>query len=176
MRFPGLASALLLVTGCAPDLSTLEAVEVERARVVGTRLSSVALFGGGTWGTGTLEVDGSAGELLEVPVTLRGGTLGAILDLTREEPELQLELPDQPVTADQLLGSYRGSTEEIVVIAGVDVRHLHNEHGVGIDQATLAWGLGVMFAYEWLRIRVDGDRHLVQDTGWSSDDGLEEVP
>ena len=166
---------LLLIIGCAPDLSALEAVEVERASVVDVHLTSVALVGGGTWGRGTLEVDGMGGEQLVVPVTLRGGALGAIMDFTREEPDLLLELPGQPVTADQLLGGYRGSAEEFVVIVGVDVRHLHNEHGVGIDQANLALGLGVMFAYEWLRIRVDGSRELAQDTGLILDD-LEEAP
>lgn len=159
-----LVVTLGLCLGCSPDLGWLEAVEVQRAWVEVDQLTSVAFIGGGTWGTGTMVVEGQQGEQLEVPVTLRGGTLGAILDATREEPDLFLELPDDPITADQLLGAYRGSTEEIVVIAGVDVRHLHNEHGVGIDQASLALGLGIMFAYEWLRIRVDGDRSIIQDT------------
>jgi len=161
---------LLLLVGCAQDLSELEAVEVERANIVGVQLTSVALFGGGTWGRGTLEVDGLHGEQLVVPVTLRGGALGAIVDITRQEPDLLLELPQQTITADQLLGSYRGSAEEVVIIAGVDVRHLHNEHDVGIDQANLALGFGVMFAYEWLRVRVDGDRHIVADTGWAAEE------
>jgi len=162
--------SMLLLVGCAQDLSELEAVEVERASILDVQLTSVALFGGGTWGRGTLEVDGLHGEQLVVPVTLRGGSLGAIVDITRQEPDLLLELPQQTITADQLLGSYRGSTEEVVVIAGVDVRHLHNEHDVGIDQANLALGFGVMFAYEWLRVRVDGDRHIVADTGWAADE------
>jgi len=159
------ALPLLLLLGCSPDLSELEAVEVHRASIVDTTLSSVALFGGGSWGQGTLEIEGSAGEQLTVPVTLRGGALGAIIDATREQPDFQLELPDEPITADQLLGSYRGSGEEVVIIFGVQIRHLRNEHGVGIDQASLAMGFGIMFAYEWLRIRVDGDRELYEDTG-----------
>jgi hypothetical protein len=170
MRCALAIATLLPLAGCSPDLGWLEEVEVQRAWVEGAQLTSVAFIGGGTWGRGTLMIEGQQGERLTVPVTLRGGSLGGILDVSREEPDLFLELPDEPVTADQLLGSYRGSAEEIVVIAGVDVRHLHNEHGVGIDQASLALGLGIMFAYEWLRIRVDGDRHIVQDDGWDTAD------
>ncbi len=167
-----LTPLLLALVGCAADIGHLEEVEVKRASIVGTHLSDVVILGGATWGTGTLEVEGMAGEQLSVPVTLRGGAVGAVFDFTRSEPDLQLELPDEPITADQLLGSYRGSGEEITIIAGVDVRHLHNEHGVGIDQACLAWGLGIMFAYEWLKVRVDPDRQIYSDDSWA-DTGLE---
>jgi hypothetical protein len=160
------AATALLLMGCRSDLGQLEAVEVRRAWVEDAELTSLALIGGGCWGDGTLVVLGQEGERLEQPVDLRGGMVGFVLDVTREEPELWLELPDEPVTADQLLGGYRGSGEEVVIIAGLEVRHLRNEHGVGIDQASLALGLGVMFAYEWLRIRVDGDPVTGWDTGW----------
>jgi hypothetical protein len=164
-----------MLSGCAQDLSHLEEVEVRQAWVVGAHLTDVAVIGGGTWGKGTLEVLGMEGEELTVPVTLRGGSVGFAFDFSRSEPQLQLELPDEPVTADQLLGSYRGSGEEITVVAGVDVKHLHNEHGVGIDQACLAWGLGINFAYEWLNMRLDHSRTVYQDVG-DDDTGLEAAP
>jgi hypothetical protein len=162
--------ALALLAGCKADLGQLESVEVREAWVEDAKLQSVALFGGGAWGRGTLVVHGQQGEWLEVPVTLRGGMLGLVFDFTREEPELRLELPDDPITADMLLGGYRGSGEEVVIGVGLEVRHLHNQHGVGIDQADLAVGVGVMFAYEWLRIRVSGDPLEAEDTGWSGGD------
>lgn len=165
MQHRPLFLSLALLTGCAPDLGALEAIVVRRAWVEDANLTSAALFGGGCWGHGTLVVLGQQGEAVEVPITLRGGMLGFAMDFTREEPALDLELPEDPVTADQLLGAYRGSGEELVIVAGLEVRHLHNEHDVGIDQADFALGIGVMFAYEWLRLRLDDEPELGWDTG-----------
>jgi hypothetical protein len=154
-RAPLLAVALL--PGCTPDTSFLAEIEVREAWVEDLRLTSAALIGGPCWGRGELVIEGQGGEHVEVPVKVRGGMVGVALDFSREEPELWLELPDHPVQGDDLLGGYRGSGEQVTVLAGVEVRHLHNEHGVGIDQPSLTWGVGVMFAYEWLRLRLDGE-------------------
>jgi hypothetical protein len=162
--------ALATLPGCAPDASSLAGIEVREAWVEHLRLTSAALIGGACWGTGDLVVLGQQGESVEAPLKVRGGMVGLALDFSREEPELWLELPEDPVQGDQLLGGYRGSGEQVTVLAGVEVRHLHNEHGVGIDQPSLTWGLGVMFAYEWLRLRLDGEPYggprPDADTGW----------
>lgn len=162
---PGLLLLVTALAGCAPDPSALAGVQVREAWVEDLALTSAALLGGACWGRGELVVLGLQGEQIEAPVTVRGGMIGAALDFSREEPELWLELPDDPVRGDQLLGSYRGSGEQITLFAGLEVRHLHNEHGVGIDQASLTWGLGIMFAYEWLRLRLDDEPAVGEDTG-----------
>ncbi|MFH1465859.1 MAG: hypothetical protein ABIO70_15840 [Pseudomonadota bacterium] len=164
---PLLAAAL---AGCSPDLTALAAVEVREAWIEDLALTSVALIGGACWGRGELVVLGQQGEHLEVPLKLRGGMVGAAFDFSRETPELDLELPDTPIRADRLLGGYRGSGEQITIFVGVEVRHLHNDHGVGIDQASLTEGLAVMFAYEWLKLRLDDEPSLGEDTGWDQGD------
>lgn len=147
---------LLLLTGCADvDPGIYEGVEVEDAWLEGLRLSTMSMVLGFVRGQAELVVRGPEGQEVSGPVTLTGGTAGLSADLILTEfplADVPLSLPPEPLYGEQLLGRYTGSSMSLVTAVGVETHHLENEHGVRIDQASLAIGAGMMIAREWLTL------------------------
>jgi hypothetical protein len=147
-------AAIVASTGCAsPTTGDLQGLEVDRAWVENARIHSLSILLGSVQGTGEIHVEGEGVEVT-APIQLNGGTVGISIDFSSEVPvgSFDLELPDGQVLGQELLGTYEGSAEAVVAIAGVEVRHLSNEHGVTIDQAFFSMGISMSAAYAWLRL------------------------
>ena len=162
---------LPLLAGCGlADPLAFEGIEVESARLEGARISTAAFIIGRVRGGADLVVEGTHGESVTGPVSLRGGTAGLSADLNMTEfplSDIPLQLPREPVMGEELLGKYRGSSASFVSGIGVETHHLHNEAGVEIDQAFLAVGVGLMWGYEWVTMSAidEGDTGDTGDTG-----------
>lgn len=144
--------------GClAVEGEPLQELSVQSARIDRLQLCTAALIGGGSEGKGLLLIEDTGGGEHEAAVELRGGTVGFVMDISWESPieSLQLELPEPGLSGDQLLGRYRGNSEAMVVVVGVEVRHLGNEHGVRVDQPFFGLGVNMMVAFEWLDLALD---------------------
>ncbi len=162
---------LFLLLGCRDvDASFLADLEVQRAELEHIHVQTVAVLGGGLFGSGDLVIEASDGVEYIVPVEVKGGTFGLGLDLlpVGAVGGAYLELPDRRIFGDELFGRYKGSSQSFVAVAGVEVHHLRNEYGVVIDEPSLGLGIGVMAAGEWLTLRPridDLDRLRTIDTG-----------
>ncbi len=162
---------LFLLLGCRDvDASFLADLEVQRAELEHFHVQTVAVLGGGLFGSGDLVIEASDGVEYIVPVEVKGGTFGLGLDLlpVGAVGGAYLELPDRRIFGDELFGRYKGSSQSFVAVAGVEVHHLRNEYGVVIDEPSLGLGIGVMAAGEWLTLRPridDLDRLRTIDTG-----------
>lgn len=158
---------LPLLLACAPvDPGLLEGLQVDSAWLDEASLRDVVLMGGTARGEAILHVMGEGMELV-APVSLRGGAVGFGVDLANVSPigEFFLELPDDSVRGEELLGTYRGSLSSMVLLAGVEARHLHNDRGVGLDQPFLGFGIGMVIAFSWLQVELQDTPSLGWDTG-----------
>jgi hypothetical protein len=164
---------LLALASCAPlGRGDLEHLDVARASLRDVRLGTVGIVFGGTDGSGELEIVTTAGDTVVVPVHVGGGMVGAAMEIGATiDPTnaVELDLPPEPITADQLLGTYWGVSEAIVLGVGASDVHLENKHGVQLDKAWLSAGLGIMVDVRWLRLRVD-DAEAGADTGAPEDE------
>ncbi|GEM_PF-3669999 len=146
-----------LLFACAPvDPGELLGVPIREAWIYDCKLDTVAVIGGKVSGSGRLvavprDEVGFYGALM----TLDGGTVGldveAVAGLGRD---VMLELPDD-TRGEEILGTYRGRSPALTVIAGADTHHLKNAHDVEFDMAQLGLGVGVGFSFEWLTVTPD---------------------
>ena len=162
-----LSGPAVLVAACAPvDLGPLEDLQVEAAWIQEVQVRDMVVLGGTARGDGVLHVVGEGMELA-APVELDGGVVGFGVDMANVAPigTFLLELPDAQVRGEELLGRYRGSLSSMVLLAGVEVRHLHNGRGVGLDQPFLGYGLGMVVGFTWLDLELQDTPTGALDTG-----------
>lgn len=167
--------SLLLLAGCGPQATGLEGIRAEAARLRDLDLATLAMIGGVVDGDATLEIDTTDGEIVAVPVTLRGGTVGLAMEMTIAidfgiPAELDLSAAGPPVEANDLLGTYDGHGTGAVVIAGVDGRVLENRAGVVLDRDLFALGFAMFAGAEWLRIAVAPEDDDTGDDDTGDDD------
>ncbi len=155
---------LMLACG-ATDADLLTDVEVEQAWLEDVALREIIVLGGVLRGSAELVVETTDDEVLRGTVDLRGGEIGLALDLAfAGSRQLQLKLPDAPITGDQLLGRYQGFSDGLAVPIGVEVLHLRNEHHVEIDEPLLLAGIGLSISCSWLELSL-------QEFSWNTDTG-----
>lgn len=158
-----LVSLLLGAVACAPPApDALKALEVESASLSPIGVTVVGLVGGYVEGDATLTVTDTAGVTQDFPIRIEGGLLGAMIELgvsVQDEvfQSTSLELPssDAPLTGDQLVGLFEGSTAGFELGLGFMRHELENEHGVKVKSESLALGFGVAGALEWAAISVE---------------------
>jgi hypothetical protein len=168
-RPPSAAPLLLALLALAPACRRLDPedfadLEVQAAWISGLNINTLALVVGPASGGGDLWMETTDGEVVGVPVVLRGGTAGfsaEMILLSTAFSEVELELPGV-LTGDQLMGYYRGTSASLVTGAGVETHHLRNEWDVELDQPFFTLGAAVMYGFEWLNLvpvrgEVDGD-------------------
>jgi len=147
----------LLLAACAPpEPGPIDGLRVLDAWIAGASLQEYVLLAGTAQGKGVLHVVGETGEYT-APVDLGGGILGLGTDFAYAQPlgDWVLELPDDEVRGEELLGTYTGSMAGVVMLAGVEARHLDNDRGVGIDQPFLGLGVGLIVGFEWMKIKLE---------------------
>lgn len=170
----------LSLLGCrSVDADFLADVEVQRAEIERFNVQTMAVLGGALYGRGELVVESVQGDVFFVPLEVRGGTFGFGLDLLPlgAVGRATLELPDRRVMGNELFGRYKGSSMSIVAPLGAEVRHMRNEFGVGIDEASFGLGVGLMAAHDWLTLRPTIDTLVGRPTGDTGDvDDVWEVP
>jgi hypothetical protein len=166
--------AALLSGGCARlGRDELEHIDVASATLRDVELGTGGVVLGYNGGSGDLEIVDRSGEVFLVPVRLGGGLFGAALELSATvDPtnEAVFELPDEPITGDQLLGTYSGVGAGLAIGLGVTDGHLKNRHDVVLDKGWFTAGVSLMVDLRWLRIRVgEGDADADADTGAPTD-------
>lgn len=171
-----------LLLACSPQVPLSE-IEVASADLDGISATTIALVGGFTGGSATLSVVDTEGRHHSFPVDIKAGSAGALVEIDHTFDfgnSSALELPEEPLTADQLLGSYRGTEAALVVGAGVKGMSLENRHGVVLDKEFFAVGLSIYAGFEWAALSL-GDNYgetytweeFVADSGfeaWDSDE------
>jgi hypothetical protein len=159
-----------LGVGCSePRVAQWCSDEIASARIAEGSLWRFAILGGGVSGTGLLFATGSDGTECETPVAFEGGQIGAAIDIVDVLFDASLELPQSGVSGAGLFGTYDGTSASSVALLGASTTHLVNGHGVGIDEASPAMGLGFSVAYAWLTMSIyEGDLYAY-DSGDSAD-------
>lgn len=146
---------LPLLLACATPPTSLRVAEVAAAELQGANFDNGSLIGGIVLGDALLVVEDVAGLVVTEPVAFRGTAISLGAETT-VDPELggpiPLELPDAPVSGEQLLGTYRGTAESLVVGVGVSARQLKNQHDVRLRELHLAVGVGTMVGVQWIRV------------------------
>ena len=143
--------ALALTAACrAPDVPG-DATPVRDAELRAVNVHGLTLIGGAFGGTGRLEVD-TGRDTIEIPVRLRGSTVGLGVELTAlTHGTFEAIVPAGAVVGD-LYGRYHGSSAHLGVLYGVEVHHLRNEAGVAFHGPSSTGGLAVMWGAEWMTI------------------------
>jgi hypothetical protein len=168
------ALGILLVSGCARlERDDLEGIQVESAELDNVSIGTVGALAGFSEGSGTLVVVDTSGAAHAWPVALGGGMVGLVVDMGASVDgtnRTALTLPSEPITADELLGTYHGTNEDAVLGVGVQAWHLRNKAGVEMEHGWFSAGFGVMVDVAWLRMRighgsVDTDLPIAFDTG-----------
>jgi hypothetical protein len=175
MRRAILASALLV--GCAPKLSSVEDEPISAAWLEHFDLSSIAVLGGVADGDAFLGYTTLDGTTRSLPVHLGGPIVGVVMDMTVDPewgPSIPLDLSEaevDPVMLSDALGTYKGAAASFAMGIGVSTRELRNRHGIGLQDDHLAFGVGIMGGFSWVRIREGGSEQGEEDwiTGLSDD-------
>jgi hypothetical protein len=160
MRRAILAAAVLV--GCAPKLRDTEDEPISAAWLEYFDLSSLAVIGGAVDGDAFLGYTTLDGDSRSMPVHLGGPVVGLVVDMS-VDPEwgssVPLDLGDaevDPVMLSDVLGTYHGPGASFVMGFGVDTRELVNRHGIRFQEDHLAFGVGIMAGFQWVRIREGG--------------------
>jgi len=161
---PAVPLWLLAMVACSPQPPELPGVEADRAWIEDLDLGTVAVVGGVVTGQAMLRIEDD-GRQWGFPVELRGGVVGAVLELGVgfNWAPIELQLPRSDVPGDELLGTYKGFSGGLAIIGGFDGRSLKNKHGVRLRGSPFQLGLSVNASYEWLKIR------LPEETGVGSE-------
>jgi hypothetical protein len=179
MRRAILAAAVAM--GCAPKLKTVEDEPITAAWLEYFDLSSIAMLGGVVDGDAFLGYTTASGEQRSMPVHLGGPVVGLAFDMTVDPewgPSLPLDFTEaevDPVMLSDALGTFHGSTASFVMGFGIDTRELKNRHGIKFQEDHLAFGMGIMAGFQWVRIREGGSEQgeedgLFDDTSAPRDD------
>ena len=172
MRRAILAAAVVI--GCAPKLRTVEDEPISAAWLEYFDLSSIAMLGGVADGDAFLGYTTLDGASHSLPVHLGGPVVGIAFDMTMDPewgPSVPLDFTEaevDPVMLSDALGTYKGSTISFVMGAGIDSRDLRNPHGILLREDHLAFGMGIMAGFSWIRIREGGSERGEED--WITDD------
>lgn len=146
-----------LLLGCRPVDSAGLQTPLTRAWLENIDVRSLSLLGGAWGGRADLVMETAGGSEEARVVGLRGGMLGFGVEMipwASGAGTLPFRLPDGETVGDDLLGHYSGSRESVVVVGGVMVHHLHNEHGIEIDGPTIGTLVGLFFGSEWVTVDV----------------------
>jgi len=183
-RARGVAAAVIcallagsgLGLGCtyAQPESELDGLEITAAQLEELRLVHIAAIGGFTSGSATLVVEDQHGFMHELPIELRGetvGLLGSMAVAWPTESAVPLQLPPATITGEQLFGVYSGSYEAFVVPVGIVAHNLRNPFGVELDTALFGFGAEFSVAFEWLSLNPDEDE--LGDGGVGEDGGAD---
>lgn len=153
--------ALLALLSCAAEVPLSE-IEVASADLVGISMTTAAVVAGGGGGSASLVVTEPDGDTHTFPVAIRVVTAGAVVEVDHTLDfgnDRALDLPEgERLTADQLLGRYRGVAGSLTVGAGVTGHRLRNRHGVVLDKAMFAVGVGIFAGWKQLHLSL-GDRY-----------------
>lgn len=174
---PALLGALLLAGGpsCRKHPTSLADITVDQASLHDVQFGTVAVLGGVVTGSGILVVRDIHGHQHSWPVALRGGVAGLVVDVNVSGPmqnnRATLRLPAERVSANHLLGRYRGMSGSFVTGVGIDGRRLRNKHGVVYEKSYLSVGVGVHGGFEWVRIDITGGP-LIGDPVDTADTGV----
>jgi hypothetical protein len=167
MRRAILAAAVAV--GCAPKLKTAEDEPITAAWLEYFDLSSIAMLGGVMDGDAYLGYTTLDGESHSLPVHLGGPVVGLAFDLT-VDPEwgssVPLDLTEaevDPVMLSDALGTFHGSVASFTMGFGIDTRELKNKHGIRLQEDHLAFGMGIMAGFQWVRIREGGSEQGEED-------------
>jgi hypothetical protein len=166
--------------GCAPKLQTAEDEPITAAWLEYFDLSSIAMLGGVVDGDAFLGYTTTSGEQRSMPVHLGGPVVGLAFDMTstRVGTVLAARLHGgevDPVMLSDALGTFHGSTASFVMGFGIDTRELKNRHGIKFQEDHLAFGMGIMAGFQWVRIREGGSEQgegdgIFDDTSTPPDD------
>ena len=184
MRRAILAAALAM--GCAPKLKTVEDEPISAAWLEYFDLSTIAMLGGVVDGDAFLAYTTTDGEQRSMPVHLGGPVVGIAFDMTVDPewgPSIPLDFTEaevDPVMLSDALGTFHGSTASFTMGFGIDTRELKNRHGIRLQEDHLAFGMGIMAGFQWVRIREggseqgEGDGIFDDDTSTPTDDGADD--
>jgi len=156
----------------ACDPGSYEDVRIVQASLRGVDIDRIAILGGPQGGFAELDWDGPAGESGSLPVRMRGGAVGVVLDISGDlSPNsvvpIDLSEAGTEVTLRDALGTYSGMGWSFVVGLGGSGRSLSNGRGASFGEAHFSAGIGVFAGVEWLRIRpVDDAWDSIDDTGF----------
>ena len=142
----------------ACDPGAYEDVPIVEASLRGVDIDRVAVIGGPQGGFAELDWAGPFGDTGTVPVRVRGGALGVILDIAGDlSPDsivpIDLSEAGTEVTLRDAMGTYSGMGWSFVVGLGGSGRSLSNGRGASFDEAHFSAGIGVWAGVEWLRVR-----------------------
>jgi len=139
------------------------------------------MLGGVVDGDAFLGYTTTSGEQRSMPVHLGGPVVGLAFDMTVDPewgPSLPLDFTEaevDPVMLSDALGTFHGSTASFVMGFGIDTRELKNRHGIKFQEDHLAFGMGIMAGFQWVRIREGGSEQgegdgIFDDTSTPPDD------
>jgi hypothetical protein len=136
----------------------LDDIFPQRARLRGASVVSVGMLGGAGLGAASLEVDEVDGTRWRVPVSIKTGSVGAIMELTTwgSDFDLDLTFADAP-TGTELLGTYDGGYGNVSLLVGGMGLKLENEHGVTMAGTSISSGFSINAGHLWLGLEVGGD-------------------
>ncbi len=119
------------------------------ARLENVELTSMALLVGGVHMDATLTVEDVQGGRFSAPVVVDGVVAGLAVTMLGANAEVvPFFLPDDGITAEDLLGGYTGAGTALVAGVGIVTQHLTNEAGVELNSAFFGLGVSVEVAFE----------------------------
>ena len=154
MRWAALLAGATLV-GCKPVEVPpgLASAQIERAWVEDYQWTAMGLLGGGIDGHAWLYAQDTQGLLHEQYVELRGGLAGFAFEFTVSGGRtVELDLPPGTTTGADLFERYSGSFEAFVVGFGFASLHLHNDHGVQLDDQGISMLMAISVSAAWLQL------------------------
>ncbi|MCA9489724.1 MAG: hypothetical protein KC621_07360 [Myxococcales bacterium] len=165
------ALPLVLLGACTPLLpEELDGVTVTDARLEGVGSAGIQLIAGGFSGTATLKATTTEDRVLTIPVDLSTGAAGFLVEFSvTAGGDVDLTVPPGGVSGEDLFGTYRGSREALVLLAGPVGVHLENDAGVRLDKTLLGFGIGISASYSWMSmsLHVDEPTFGTGDTGFT---------
>lgn len=165
---------IIILAACTnPLLVSHRDVPVTSARLERFSHARFAVVGGVVGGSADLVYNDLPKPL---PVRYSGPVVGAVLDVSFDvDPTnpVELQLPGEPVMLSEVLGTYSGGILNAGVGVGYDRQTLSNEAGVRIETDGLSFGVGLMVAFQSIRLIEDvpepddtGGWWGTTDTGW----------
>lgn len=126
---------------------------------------AVVMIGGATWGEGVLNFVDDTETVRSVPIEFGGPSIGMLMDVhvAREDllfensMNVELQIPDGGVPADEMFGLYDGGGGGIALGLGYCQHELDNQAAVRFVLSGICGGMSMAAQENWLTLDVTGD-------------------
>jgi hypothetical protein len=153
-----------LATGCGAGPLDLDAT-VKSASLSDAESLAVVILGGATWGEALLTFTDEDDVVRDVPIAFAGPSVGLLMDVHVMQSDFlfdgstktELQLPDDPVTANDLFGLYDGGGGGLALGLGVCGLAIDNRASVRLVIEGPCGGVSIAHEENWLTLGVDGD-------------------